>query len=367
MTARLSRRALLTLGAGCALGACLPDGRFKKRHATVPEQLADGWEIGRPDDVDLDERTLAAIHEELLREDRQRGALGLLVVRDDRLVWETYLHDVLDRDRPHHIQSMTKSITSLAFALAQDRGHLAELSLTLRDLVPQELTGAARNKGDIALRDLLTMRSGIAFYNDTFAVEMWVDRPPHPLRYMLEKRLYAAPGERFVYRDVDTQILGYLLQSAVGRNEESWTRELLFEPLGIRDYVWEHGRDGTSLAAHGLHLRPRDLAKIGQLMLNEGTFAGERIVSAERLRAFTRTEVPTGDAGTGHERLGYGYYWWTVADTDHYLAWGHGGQHILVAPAQRLVIVKIALPDTDNLAGSSPEEFLDLVAPLLKS
>lgn len=55
MTARLSRRALLARGAGCAPGACLPDGRFKKRHATAPEQLGDGWEIGRPADVALDE------------------------------------------------------------------------------------------------------------------------------------------------------------------------------------------------------------------------------------------------------------------------------------------------------------------------
>ena len=113
-------------------------------------------------------------------------------------------------------------------------------------------------------------------------------------------------------------------------------------------------------------MRPRDLAKVGQLMLDRGSFAGQRVVSREWLDEATSSQVGAGASGTGRDRLGYGYYWWTVADSDLYLAWGHGGQHILVAPAQRLVVVKIALPNTDDLADSTPEAFLELVEPLLQ-
>jgi CubicO group peptidase (beta-lactamase class C family) len=365
MSHRLSRRRVLLGGSACLAASCLPSGRFKHRHTTVPEPLNDGWEIGAPSDLGLDPSALDAIHEELLREDRQRGALGMLVVKHGQLVWETYLRTMRDRDRHHHVQSVTKSVTNLAFGVARDQGHFPWLALPLRDLIPEELGGRAANKGEITLEQLLTMRSGIAFDNDVFSTEMYIDRPADPLHYMLAKPLYAAPGERFYYRDVDPQVLGYLLQQETGETEENWTRRNLFAPLGIQDYLWEKGPDGVSMAAHGLHLRARDMAKLGQLMLEGGSFAGQRVVSAEWTALSTQTHVEAGEAGTGRPRLGYGYYWWTVNGQEVYSAWGHGGQHILVSPSDGLVAVKIALPDTDDLEGSSLEDFLDLIAPLL--
>jgi CubicO group peptidase (beta-lactamase class C family) len=365
MTQRcLGRRGFLAGALTCTASACLPSGRFKRRGPVVPEPLDDGWSIATPRSVGLHDADLEQIHEELLREDRQRGALGLLVVKDGKLVWETYLHDGRDRDRYHHIQSMTKSITSLAFSMARDVGHFPRLDLTLRDLIPEALTGKARDKGDITLEQLLTMRSGVAFDNRDFSLEMWVDKPARPLHHILSKPKYAEPGERFYYRDADPQIIGYLLQKELGERESAWTAKKLFEPLGIREYYWEEGPD-VSLAAHGLHMKPRDLAKIGQLLLDEGAFRGEQLVSRAWCELAVQPWVPAGDAGTGRERLAYGYYFWVDPARRFYAAWGHGGQHILVCPDQRLVLVKIALPDTDDLAGGTLDEFIDLIEPLL--
>lgn len=365
MIGRISRRRWMLGSAALGLAGCLPDGRFKHRYTTVPERLDDGWELADPDDVGLDPAALEDIHEELLREDRQRGALGMLVVKDGRLVWETYLRDPGDRDLHHHVQSVTKSVTSLAFGIALDRGHFDALDQSLDELIPDELVGKAQDKGAITLEQLLTMRSGIDFDNQEFSIEMWVDRPSDPLRYMLRKPFYDEPGESFYYRDADPQILGYLLQRATGQTEEAWTRERLLSPLGIDQYLWEHGPDGVSMAAHGLHLKPRDLLKIGQLMLEGGSFRGRQLVSRDWIARSTRAHVSAGDDGTKHAQLGYGYYWWTVRRRDVFSAWGRGGQHVLVAPSDRLVIVKIALPDTDDLQGGSLESFLDLVDPLL--
>jgi CubicO group peptidase (beta-lactamase class C family) len=365
MNVRFSRRRLLLGGSACVGASCLPSARFKHRHTTVPEALDDGWSIGSPGDVGLDPGALEAIHEELLREDRQRGALGMLVVKQGQLVWETYLRTTRDRDLHHHVQSVTKSVTNLAFGVARDQGHFPSLELRLQDLIPEELTGRASNKSEITLEHLLTMRSGIDFDNDVFSTEMWIDRPAQPLHYMLAKPLYAAPGERFYYRDVDPQILGYLLQQETGESEESWARRHILAPLGIHDYLWEEGPGGVSMAAHGLHLRARDMAKLGQLMLEEGSFEGQRVVSSEWTTLSAQTHVEASEGGTGNPRLGYGYYWWTVHGQDVYSAWGHGGQHILVSPRDQLVVVKIALPDTDDLEGGSLEDLLDLIAPLL--
>jgi CubicO group peptidase (beta-lactamase class C family) len=210
------------------------------------------------------------------------------------------------------------------------------------------------------------MRSGLSFDNDDFSIEMWVDKPAHPLRYILSKPLYADPGQRFYYRDADPQIVGYALQKLAAQREGDLVKQHIFTPLGIRDYYWERGPDGVYLAAHGLHLRPRDLAKIGQLLLDRGEWRGTRVVSEEWLQLAT-TEQTT---STTRDRKGrffpYGYYFWIVPGVG-FAAWGHGGQFILVVPSEDMVIVQVALPDSDDLPGSHLNDLLGLVAPLLSA
>ena len=121
------------------------------------------------------------------------------------------------------------------------------------------------------------------------------------------------------------------------------------------------------MAAHGLHLRPRDLAKIGQLMLQQGTFLGRRVVSSDWCALATTAQVPRGPSGTKHADLEYGYYYWLVPEYGAFSGWGHGGQYVFVHPGQQLVIAKTALPDTDDLHGARLEDFVELVSPLLTS
>jgi CubicO group peptidase (beta-lactamase class C family) len=201
------------------------------------------------------------------------------------------------------------------------------------------------------------MTSGLAFDNEDFSMEMWVGRPDDPLRYILAKPLYAPPGTRFYYRDADPQLVGYALLRRTGRFEHDFAAERLFAPLGIQDYHWATGPGGISLAAHGLHLRPRDLAKLGQLALDGGVWRGERLVSEAWIAESTSIQVTT------DEGFPYGYYWWVIPDAG-FSAAGHGGQFAFVVPEQRMVLVEIALPDAD-LHGSHLADFVELVSPLL--
>jgi len=347
------------------LPACFFDDDLKHDLGTVPEELDDGWEIDTPQSVGLSRRALDSIHAELLREDRQFGTLGLMVVKDGKLVWETYLRSMADRDHYHHIQSSTKSITSLAMGMAWDEGLVPSLDTTTGELFPKEVAGLDPRKAEITLRDLFTMRSGLAFDNDDFSVEMWVDKPSHPLRYMLAKPLYADPGKKFYYRDVDPQIMGYAFQKLTNKREGDVVREQLFSVLGIHDYYWERGPDGVYLAAHGLHLRPRDLAKVGQLLLDGGVWHGRRVISEDWLRQATTGHVKSTARDNDGELYPYGYYFWIVPGVG-FATWGHGGQFVLVVPEQHMVIVQVSLPDTDDLQGSDLNDLIELVRPLLE-
>jgi CubicO group peptidase (beta-lactamase class C family) len=344
-------------GLALGLAGCVFDGTDKHDFGTTPAALDDGWEIATPEDVGLSRAALDDIHHELLREDRWFGSLGMLVIKDDKLVFETYLRTPADRDHVHHLQSATKSFTSVLFGIARDGGAISSLELTVGELFPDELANVDPRTPSITLDELLTMRSGIKFDNSDFSVEMWVDKPKNPLNYILSKPLYANPGEKFYYRDADPQTVGYALWRLTGETENALALDKLFPVLGIHDYYWEHGPDGVSLAAHGLHLRPRDFAKLGELVLERGTFRGERVVSEEWLDLATTEQTPSDVAG-----YGYGYYFWIVPNVG-VAAWGHGGQFVLVVPQKNMVLVHVALPDTS--VGPKLSDFVELVRPLL--
>jgi CubicO group peptidase (beta-lactamase class C family) len=337
---------------------CLFDGDLKHDNPTVPEQLDDGWEIATPESVGLDPDVLARIHDELLREDAYVGTLGMLVIKDDKLVWETYLRTPSDRDAHHPIQSATKSVTSLVLGIVRDDLDGPSLDMPIDQIFADEMGELPAVKHAITLRHLLTMTSGIAFDNADFSLEMLVDRPADGIRYILDKPMYADPGDEFYYRDCDPQLVSYAIQRLTGRDLAAIADERLFAPLGIDDFAWEHTRDGAATGAFALQLRPRDLAKLGVLALHQGEWRGQRIVPEDWLAESTRTQIESDVPG-----YPYGYYWWVVPGVG-YSAWGHGGQFVLVVPDRDLVLVQIGFPNAD-LHGSALPQFVALVEPLL--
>jgi CubicO group peptidase (beta-lactamase class C family) len=123
--------------------------------------------------------------------------------------------------------------------------------------------------------------------------------------------------------------------------------------------------DGVTLGAHALWLAPRDLARIGQLVLDDGVWDGQRVVSADWIRESTSLHI---DGPATMHGYPYGFYWWLAPELDAVTAWGHGGQFVFVLPAERLVLVLTALPNTnDHKLGNGLTELLSLVRTLLGS
>jgi CubicO group peptidase (beta-lactamase class C family) len=328
------------------LMGCLADDPAKLGYADGPRDLGDGWEISTPEAEGLDPEGVRAAYRRFYSETQYVTAVSLLVVKHGRLVAEGYCRDRADRDTLSAIQSATKSVTSLVFGIALDRGHLGGVDTPLYDIVPEKFP-PDRSKRAIRFDDLLTMRSGIGFSNDDFTMDMAYGDHADGLAYILAHPLVFEPGTRFNYQDSDPHLVSGALQKATGHKLADLADQWLLGPIGIRDFIWLEHQDGTTYGPFGLYLKPRDLARIGQLLANDGQWHDRQLVSAEWLAESTRAHAPV-DPDPGNAGYQYGYYWWVAPDGSAFTACGHGGQYVFVRPSEALVVVLTAEPDTNN-------------------
>ena len=110
----------------------------------------------------------------------------------------------------------------------------------------------------------------------------------------------------------------------------------LFGPLAFEGHTWDTDSEGVNFGGKGLNIRPRDMAKFGQLFLDEGIWDGEQLISADYIDEATRNQLTVFS-----EDGDYGYLWWLNEIEGHpmYAAVGFGGQHITIVPELDLVVV----------------------------
>jgi CubicO group peptidase (beta-lactamase class C family) len=301
----------------------------------TPENLGDGWQISTPKAEGLDAAAVGAVYEQLFDQDRYPTVHSMLVVRHGRLVAEAYARDPSERDHFHHLQSATKSFSAMLLGIALDRKLLPSVQTPLYQIIPEAFDDDERKRA-ITLHHALSMQTGLQFVNDDNTVEL-VHGKGSSLEFVLHRPLIFTPGSAFYYHDGNPQLISGVIQKASGLTEEEFARRYLFSPLGITDYQWERHADGLTFGAFGLWLRPRDMAKVGLLLVRGGEWNGQRIISSEWLAAATRPQTRAGD---------YGYYFWLSSDGS-FQANGHGGQIIHVWPALDLVVVITADPYSD--------------------
>lgn len=249
--------------------------------------------------------------------------------------------------RAPDLRSATKSITALLVGIALDRGELASADARVVDLLP-ELAAAWRDqpgKQAMTVAHLLAMRSGLD-------CDDWDEKSPgHEDRmyrrrdwveFWASQRQREPPGERFSYCTGNVVALGRILERATGAPVDRYAEQHLFGPLGIRGARWERWNRGREVDTGGhLRLAPRDLVRVGELLLGRGEIDGRRIVSAAWIDRITteRSEI----AGR-NER--YGELWWLARTTRPelpatrlWMAWGNGGNFLVVLPELDTVFV----------------------------
>ncbi|MBR0698129.1 serine hydrolase [Bradyrhizobium lablabi] len=327
-----------------------------------PSSLDDGWTVASPDSVGVDGVLLCDIAARL--QQRSTAVHAVVVARHGKLVFEQYFPGV---DQPwgqpegrrefsattrHDMRSVSKSVTSLLVGIAIDRRLISGVDEPVVKFFPDYQSVKPAGWDTITLRHLLTMSSGIKWdearaWNDPENDEPHLGFEVDPIGYVLTKPVVAPLDALWTYNGGGTDLLGNIIERVSGQTLEAFARDALFQPLGITDLEWKtYPRNGKIAAAAGLRLRPRDAAKIGQLVLNRGQWNGRQVVSAEWV---AQSIAPRFQAvGYFGGTLFYGYNWWmgrSLSGTNEVkwiAAFGWGGQRIFIVPDLDLVMMTTA-------------------------
>jgi CubicO group peptidase (beta-lactamase class C family) len=265
---------------------------------------------------------------------------GMLVVRHGYIVYEANPSG-FSLTRLHTIQSCTKSFTSTVVGIAIHEGYLDSVDEKIVDIYSNRtIENLDAMKANMTVEHCLTMSSGLEWHeidipyeepeNDLFAMY----RSSDMYQYVLDRPMAHEPGTQWAYNSGTTELLGGVVEMTVGEPFLDFTREYLFEPLGIENFFWWNPRTNPQYGiSGGLHLTMRDMAKLGYLFLNNGTWDDHEIVSEEWVRS---ASSPHYDALPGYD---YGYQWWIQEGKNVYAATGHYEQKIYVDPYNDLIVV----------------------------
>jgi CubicO group peptidase (beta-lactamase class C family) len=326
---------------------------------TVPAQIDDGWETASLTDVGMDETPITQFMNELLNNIDQK-IHGILIIKDGQLVFEEYFpgyafyHGPLtnfDRETKHNLASVTKSFTSALIGLAIDHGFIQDVSQKVSSFFPEynELYNEERDK--ITLEHLLTMTSGLEWDESTYPYTdprndiAKLFHQNNPIRFILNKPVVSEPGTEFLYNSGLTNVLGEIIRKATGLRADNFANEYLFSPLGITDYEWQELPNNVLYTSGDLKLRPRDMAKLGDLFLHGGSWKGAQIISEEWVEESTKSFI---SASPNWVNWDYGYKWWLYTfeinseQIETFSASGWGGQKIFVFPSLDMVVVTTA-------------------------
>jgi CubicO group peptidase (beta-lactamase class C family) len=342
--ARICLWALAALLAGC--GGASPTSVTLK-----PERADDGWRVSTPATEGMEPAVLARAFDAIARQRNLRTVHSLLVVRHGALVAEGY-YGGFDRTRLNDLRSVTKSVTSLLVGIAIARGDLPGVRQRLAAYYPAETgRGADPRLQAITLEDLLTMRSGLRWdehaHGDLDPVGMY--RTRNSIQYVLDHPMEEEPGKVFRYSTGNSQLIAGMLTRSTGKSVSSFAEENLFKPLGITRFQWDTHWDGLNYGGVRLFLTARDMARIGQLCLQNGRWGDRQLVPADWIRISTAPHAQGLDGP-------YGYHWWVRPQG--YTAQGFGGQYVYVFPAEQIVAVLTADPEAGQHIHFGPAEKL---------
>ncbi|TDC05394.1 class C beta-lactamase-related serine hydrolase [Nonomuraea longispora] len=289
--------------------------------------------------------------DEVLRAGKAPHFHGLVVMRGGEVVLERYGagrdhrlgedlgHVVFDRDTLHDLRSVSKSVVGLLYGIALGEGLVPEPGEGLVRQFPEypDLV-ADPGRAHLTIEHALTMTLGLEWnedapYTSPANSEIAMELAPDRHRFVLERPVVEEAGKRWAYCGGATALLGAVIARGVGRPLTEYAESALFRPLGIGDFGWTKGDDGIESAAAGLRLRPLDLAAVGRLVLD----GGRDIVPGEWITRMLTPRMVIED------EFRYGFQWYIgTGGRRLYEGIGNGGQRLLVAPGEDLVVAVTA-------------------------
>ncbi len=241
----------------------------------------------------------------------------------------------------HSMQSVSKTVTSAIIGVAITRRDFkAGLDTpVLKYFDVAKVKNVDDRKRRMTLKDVLTMTTGIDWneevpYDDPRSDSSLMEATDDWVQYVIDKPMKEEPGKVFNYSSGATELLAYIFQKETGQDIDAYGEKYLFAPLGIK-HRWKRTYIGVVDTEGGLYLNEEDLAKLGYLYLNDGVWDGTQIVSKEWVKESLTPYI------SAEEGFQYGFKWWLYPLNGEF-AWmclGFGGQHLMVFPQEKLIVV----------------------------
>ena len=359
-TLRITLAALVLLAVACAPAAVAPRSAPAASRA-APVYPGASWEhVRTPEAAGWSSRGLDSVRARLAT----LPSTGFMAVAGGRVLMQYG-----DVDTLTYLASVRKSILSMLMGSYVANGTL-RLDRTLAEIGIDDLQGLTPAEKQATVRHLLSARSGV-FHPASNAGDDLASAPP---------RGSQAPGTYYLYSNWDFNALGTIFERETGRNIYDALDTDLARPIGMQDWnraAQEKTGDTTRSVhrAYHVHLSTRDMARLGLLMLREGSWEGKQVVPRSWVRESTRAVTPVHEMNPERHRagpFGYGYLWW-VWDGEHargpyegaYAGLGAVGQHIVVLPRLDLVVAHKTAPGRSRRV--SHPEFLQLLDLLVQA
>jgi CubicO group peptidase (beta-lactamase class C family) len=271
----------------------------------------------------------------------ESNTVAFLVIRNDTMIYEKYFNDYKAENIVTSF-SMAKSFISALIGIAIDEGKIKNTSEPVTNYLAE-----LKNKPgfeQVTIQNLLDMRSGIKFseqYLNPFGDVAKYYYGTNLKKYIRKLKIKSPPDQQFEYSSVNTQLLGIILQRAIGKSVSEYLQEKIWQPLGMEyDASWsiDSKRNQTEKAFCCLNARARDFAKFGRLFLNKGNWNGKQIISEGWVKKST---VITAES----KQWWYSDQWWHTTDDNKpagdFIAQGFLGQFLYVYPSKNIIIVRL--------------------------
>ena len=308
----------------------------------APEKTDDGWETDSLNKMNVDSGKINELMCNIANGNFE-NIDSVVLVKNGKLILEEYFNGY-HREKTHEIRSATKSIGSILTGIAIDHRFITDEN---NRIYPYFQKHEPDEKWDdkiknVSLKTLLTMTSGFDCDDHKipgFECERNMYKTNDWVEYALNLPMAYQPGEHWAYNSSSLILVSEIISETSKMSIPDFANKYLFEPLGITDFQWGFSPKGRAFIAGNAKMKPRDMAKIGYMFLNDGKWKGKQIISKEWIEESTRAHTT---ADTSEK---YGYLWWsgkTVINNQYiegYWAEGNGGQYIFVFPTLDLVAV----------------------------
>ncbi|MEK6506904.1 serine hydrolase domain-containing protein [Myroides sp. C4067] len=303
-------------------------------------------DVGQPWAFTKDYNTIKA-SDNLENTHKELESIAYLVIKNDSIFYEAY-YDGYGKDSYTNSFSMAKSIVSAALGKALQRGEIKSLDQKVIEFLP-ELKG--KYKDEVTVGDLSSMASGLDWdeaYYSPFSVVTRAYFDKDLRNVMLGLEIKDKPGQKFIYKSGDTELLTMVLEKATGKYMTDYISEHFWKPMGAENTaLWQldHEGDGVEKSYCCFTSNARDFARFGKLYKDLGQWNGEQILDS----AFIKKSVTP----RFKDAPEYGYGWWLVnhKGQDFFYMRGHLGQFVIVSPKDNVIIVRLG-----HLKGLQTEE-----------